>query len=107
MVRIHTQGLGVRSTSQQSLHLERQCYVSTVTTTIRRFHSDLNLSVHMESGLHQMGIASHSPVRVSSSQEVSEGSQCHTDSMWQYSLNLCGSTNHLYQELQAQTNPWR
>eukprot|EP00971_Amphidinium_carterae_P062135 1230006-Amphidinium_carterae.1 len=43
----------------------------------------------MESGLaeiHQMGITSHAPVRVSSSEEVSEGlhSHSHRDSMRQY-----------------------
>eukprot|EP00971_Amphidinium_carterae_P127897 2533178-Amphidinium_carterae.1 len=64
MVRLHTQELGVRSTSQLSLPLEKRCYVSTITLRIRTFQSDLNLSGHVESGLegiHQMGVISHSP----------------------------------------------
>eukprot|EP00971_Amphidinium_carterae_P224466 4452961-Amphidinium_carterae.2 len=49
--------------SHQSINLERQCYVSTDTTTIRRFQSDSNLNGRMESQLaetRQMGITSHS-----------------------------------------------
>eukprot|EP00971_Amphidinium_carterae_P000075 1723-Amphidinium_carterae.1 len=66
MVRLHTQGLGVRSTSQILLPLERQYYVSSITLRTRRFQSDLNLSGHMESGLAEtqpMEVTSHSPMR--------------------------------------------
>eukprot|EP00971_Amphidinium_carterae_P039208 770681-Amphidinium_carterae.1 len=66
MVRLLTQGTGIRSTSQPSLALVRQCYDRSMSMRIRSCLRDWNLSGPMVSGLAetpQMDVTSHARVK--------------------------------------------